>query len=267
MNKPPKRNRIIKSLMYLSGCLGMINVFKNWIDIPLSVIGFIDFKKGHIMKLRNGVFFKVVHFMETLTINEIFNNDDYKIKNLKNNSVVIDIGANIGVFSVYIANKIKTPSVFSFEPSRKTFNQLIDNVRLNRFEKTIVPINCAVGGKRGTTKLYDAGISGVKSIYQTRNERKFEPVRIITLEDIFVTNNIRKCDLLKIDCEGAEYEILSNCPNSIYKRISNIAMEFHEIIPGQNHLILVNLLKSKGFTVKHFYHSIENNIGYIYAKK
>lgn len=267
MNRPFKKPKIIKIFMYLSACLSMINIFKNWIDIPLAVIGLLDFKKGHLMKLKNGIVFKVVHFMDTLTINEIFSNNDYKVGRLRDNSVIIDIGANIGAFSVYVANKTSSSKVFSFEPSKKTFNQFVTNINLNQFEKCIIPTNCAIGGKRGILKLYDVGISGMRSVYKTRNEKRFETVKVITLEDIFINNNIKKCDFLKIDCEGAEYEILNNCPDSIYKRIKNIAMEFHEISHGQNHLTLVNLLKSKGFAVKHFYHSIENNIGYIYAKK
>ena len=136
MKKPIKKPKIIKKFLYFSNSIGMIHTFKNWILIPLSAFGFLDFRKGYFMKLKNGIIFKVIHIMDTLIINEIFNNNDYKIYKLKNHSTIIDIGANIGVFSIYAANKNKTSKIFAFEPSQKTYNQLVENINLNGFENS-----------------------------------------------------------------------------------------------------------------------------------
>ncbi len=76
-------------------------------------------------------------------------------------------------------------------------------------------------------------------------------VSCVTLQDIFNDNHIEKCDFLKMDCEGAEYEILYSCPADILERISRIAMEVHQG-KGENENIeaLICFLKQHGFSTR-----------------
>jgi len=54
-------------------------------------------------------------------------------------------------------------------------------------------------------------------------------VETIALKDFFDGNGISKVDFLKIDCEGAEYEILYNCPQDVLRKIGKISMEYHNL--------------------------------------
>lgn len=267
MNKPDKKPLLLRKFLYLALSVRLISVIKNWIAIPLAVMGIIDFRKGYVLHLRSGVSFKVHHFMEALTINEIFGGNEYLLEKNNKTRTIIDIGANIGAFSIFAAINSTRSKVFSYEPSGKTFKQLKQNILLNDLKGRIIPNKKAVGGKTGKLRLYDAGISGIKSIYKTRGEEKFEVVEVITLKDIFEKNKLKSCDFLKIDCEGAEYEILFNTPPGLFKKIKRISLEFHEIVRNRDHQDLVELLKKAGYKVRSNYHKIENNIGYIHARR
>ena len=61
---------------------------------------------------------------------------------------------------------------------------------------------------------------------------------------------LQRIDFLKIDCEGGEYDIFRNIPTEQWKRIQRIAMEFHELGPGQEHQELVTCLRQQGFHVE-----------------
>lgn len=257
----------VRLFKYLISSFQLIGLVENWYIIPLGVFGLIDFRKGLVLKLRSGIRFKCRHFMDAWTIKEVFVNNDYRIKPSKQPKIIIDIGANIGAFSILAASKMPNAKIFSLEPLKGAFQQLKENISINRFGKQIVPQKMAVYKEEKTIKLYDTGRSGLSSIYRTRNEEKFELIKSTTLEKIFEKNKIKTCDYLKIDCEGAEYDILSNCPRSVFKKIKMISLEFHEMTSEQNHHSLIKILNNNDFRTIHKYNDIEHNIGYIYARK
>jgi len=91
-------------------------------------------------------------------------------------------------------------------------------------------------------------------------------VKSITLQNIFEENNISHCNFLKLDCEGAEYEILCNLPTKYFKKIDKIVMECHfvdkkpELIDG-----LKQTLAKQGFQV--VTKVISNELVLLYAIK
>ena len=259
----------------------MVFLYKNWVDIPFSVLGLVDFSKGWKMKLWNGTSFKVNNYMETLTVMEVIYENCYNLES-RDKGVIIDIGANIGSFSVFASRLCEGSTVYSFEPSKNTFSYLLENININKLPRRkttgnsqslnkirfkIKPLNLAVGRKNGFSKLYDRGRSGSMSMFDFGKKLPYEKVKVITLTKIFHKYKIKKCSFLKLDCEGSEYDILLNTPISVYKKIDTISLEFHELVNGQSHQVLVNTLKKNGFSVSSRYHNIENTIGYIYASK
>ena len=267
MKQPLKQAKIIRLIKYFYSAKNLPLFFTNWYLLPLSYFKVIKLNKGKVINLNNGLRFKIVHFLDALGVKEVFLDNDYQLDLPKNLKTVVDIGANIGAFSIYIANRFRKSHLYSYEPSVSTYKILTQNIKLNGLVGKISPFRFAVYGKNTTIKLYNPGPSGLRSIHHTRNETKYESVRTITLEKIFSSNKITKCDLLKIDCEGAEYEILENTSVGVFKKINRMVLEFHEMIPSQSHLHLVNILEKNNFKVTGSYHKIENNIGYLYAKK
>jgi hypothetical protein len=96
-------------------------------------------------------------------------------------------------------------------------------------------------------------------------------ISCISLKEVFAGNKIDKCDLMKMDCEGAEYEILYNAPKNILQKIKKISMEFHNIDDLKNNdKELISFLRKSGFKVKLLYKRKDDlfkEVGIIYAKR
>ncbi|MBR9699275.1 FkbM family methyltransferase [Candidatus Woesearchaeota archaeon] len=158
---------------------------------------------------------------------------------------IIDIGANIGSFTVFAA-KQKETKVFSFEPMPDNFRMLDKNVKANNLHNVQV-FPTAVSGKKTKVKVFRGEKSGMHSMYGSGKE--YETVQTTTIKEIMDHHNIKRCGFLKLDCEGAEYEILMSTPKGYLKRIKNIALEYHDVGTARRDE-LVEFLKKAGFTVR-----------------
>ena len=188
-------------------------------------------------------------------IKEVFLDNSYKLseEDVKNNSVLIDVGANIGTFSILAAKKGKC-KVYAFEPHPENFKMLKENIVLNKdnLRGEIIPSDNAVSKDNSYIKFFVdpvnfAGSSIVKPI------GKAIKVKAISLNEVFVKNKISHCTLLKLDVEGAEYPILYNAPKNILSRIKKIVLEYHDVfyLPEYNHEDLILFLKKNGFRTVH----------------
>jgi FkbM family methyltransferase len=168
---------------------------------------------------------------------------------IKDDAIIIDIGAHIGSFSLCAAKLSKNGQVYAYEPYPENFILLQQNVELNNL-KNAHAFQLGVLGQHKKTKLYideknDAG----HSLYNKTNQTI--EIECTTLTSIFQDNNIAFCDLLKIDCEGAEYEILLNTPKECFEKIGMIAMEYHDGMYGlKTAKDIQTLLEDNGFSVK-----------------
>ncbi len=94
-----------------------------------------------------------------------------------------------------------------------------------------------------------------------------QKVQTITLEKILDRHRIGQVDLLKIDCEGAEFAILEDSPSKVLYKVSNIFLEYHDWVPGADHRRLKTLLESRGFRVQDFPNSKIKELGFLWCKK
>jgi FkbM family methyltransferase len=148
---------------------------------------------------------------------------------------VVDVGANQGFFSLYAANKGAT--VYAFEHCTENFEVLRWNISTNNMEDRVKAFNAAVTGKKGHIPFFvgrDASGEILSGTASTRNENRggktveTRAVDSVTLSSLLDDLRIEKCDFLKMDCEGAEYEILVNTSHAIFSRIARVSMECHE---------------------------------------
>ena len=153
---------------------------------------------------------------------------DYSPGVLNQCKTIIDIGTHIGSFSVYAARQAEDSSIFSFEPSPENYFQLSKNIALNGLTN-VRPFQKAVAAHSGKAPFYYDRFNNAAHglIPKTKD---FIDVDCTTLKEVFLDFKIEQCDFLKIDCEGAEYEILFNTPAEILKRIRRIVLEYHDPI-------------------------------------
>jgi FkbM family methyltransferase len=174
--------------------------------------------------------------------------DEFAVRGAK---AILDIGAHIGAFSLLAASLTRGAYVFAYEPSPSTHRLLLDNISLNTriTQSAIVPCQSAVAGTRGVRKLYPAGTTAAGHSLCFGTVEESAEVQTVTLEDALDENSIRICDFLKLDCEGAEYEILLSSSKSCLRRIKMIAAECHQV-PGQDADQLGRWLTEAGFAVR-----------------
>ncbi len=192
--------------------------------------------------------------------NEIFLNTEYEFDYFSNDSkkIAIDVGAHIGLFAITTALKLNKVSVICYEPNKNNFSQLKRNIQLNNLEKNIKTYELAIGATAGTAKFYSRDFSAGYTIcfelgMDELGDKKYKgKVKVASLTEEIERLNIKHVAILKMDCEGAEYEILHNLPEKIYSIIDTLFVECHTLETA-NVMITGGRLKEHienlGFTV------------------
>lgn len=239
-------------------------------NFPLVWLNYLGLISGERMEIRlwNGIRYAVrtkgTSAGDAYIVNEIWL---YGVhaglrETVRDAAVGIDIGAHIGVFSVAAAMANPSLKVYAFEPVPDNFNLLQENVRLNGLGGRIVPVAAAVAGTAGRTRdlhlvaraeglctinpSYLAAIRGMER-YGLR-DKLVSSVRVeaVSLETVFRERDIGWCDFIKMDCEGAEYEILFSAPAHVLQRIGVMSVEYHY---GGDFRELARFLERHGFSV------------------
>lgn len=188
----------------------------------------------------------VIAWMELFKlINEIMIRRQYGDEWLKTDSVVLDIGANTGVFSVLAANKCINGSVYSFEPKSSTFASLEKNIS---FCKNSRAFRIALGDQHGKRFLIFRGDSVSNAISDSTMMVSYsksapgEEIEITTIDDFVEYNNIKKIDFIKIDTEGYEKNVIKGAKNTLINFKPVIAMSAYHNQSDKK--LLPELLKS-----------------------
>lgn len=180
---------------------------------------------------------------------EIFEKEDYG--HIFQDATVIDVGASTADSSIYFATK-GARKVYSIEPMKETYDIALENVKLNNLEDKIHLINAALAYSSGKKEMAISSRNpNASSINPTETIRKtgidFDSKRIVnsvSLIDIMSQYNLAKIDLLKIDCEGCEYEVVRNIDDDTISRIDYIILEFHDGLQ-----FLGKFLEEKGYNI------------------
>lgn len=152
--------------------------------------------------------------------------------------VFVDVGAHIGGVAIALAKRHPDTPVIAYEANPATFALLQANLQRNRVTN-VQAVNCAVAGAAGTLTLIEPiGDTGAATamVAAAEHRRLLElgcrafSVPAITLDDLFARHAIARSRLLKLDCEGAEHDIIANA--QVFDRVSALAMELH-LLPDQ----------------------------------
>jgi FkbM family methyltransferase len=225
----------------------IIREFENWREIWLHVI-----MKRPLTRLerRDGVNIVALQDMQLWNhYNDIFFSESYtKVCRMPPGGLVVDIGANIGLFSIFAARA--AAQVYAFEPASSNYRLL----KLNTAPFCgIATYNEAVGIDDGRADLDVSCGSTAFSLANSRRETSTstESVIVRTLDRVFRDCGISCCHFLKMDCEGAEYEILLRAPSEVLARIDAIVLEYHDHLSSTySHRDIVNRLQSLGFETR-----------------
>ena len=209
-------------------------------------------KPTAVVGVDNGVRFKVhVNTSDALMIWEIWKAkvyDDVRIP-ICAGDIVVDMGAHIGAFAVRAARMAQGGQVYSYEASSKNFALLTENRQLNDLGNLYIE-NSAVSNRRGMMPFYTPSDNRILGSLLQSTSSFVEMVPTKTFSDIIAEHAINQIDFLKVDVEGAEFDILFANPEETLSKTRQIVMEFHEFKGDKrNHHDLVDLLSSHGFKV------------------
>jgi FkbM family methyltransferase len=166
--------------------------------------------------------------------------------------IFVDIGANIGRYSIMIARRLKNRGrVIAIEPEPGNFRMLLNNIKVNRLSN-VIPLNVACNSNNGKVKLnmvlYNQGKIGSPSIMpdlETVNRDTHIEISVVarTLDSILQELSIEEVKLVKIDVEGAEMKVLRGAIQTIEK-----SKNLRIILEDRNRQT-VNFLTEQGFKV------------------
>ncbi|MCU1465772.1 MAG: pv [Actinomycetia bacterium] len=155
---------------------------------------------------------------------------DFRDIDIAPGDTILDIGAHIGIVSIYLAKRHPDARILAFEAVPRVFDLLVANVKRNKV-RNVVPFNVAVTGDGRDLDLvsHPQSNTGGGSAYAADHALPGHDrvtVPSVTLDQILDRHDIGHCPLLKIDIEGAEYEVLYEAKR--LPVIANIRGEFHE---------------------------------------
>ncbi len=147
-------------------------------------------------------------------------------------TILFDIGANMGYYSLLVSSKGGT--AYAFEPSPNIIPWLKSNIELNKSEDKVMIVGEAVSDKIGTLEFYPnrPGNFGVGKIFKDASESAPEvPVTVPTNTFDHFAQKFGAPSLVKMDIEGAEYLVLKNIPEAL--KVENAPTLFIEFHPGE----------------------------------
>ncbi len=161
---------------------------------------------------------------------------------------ILDIGAHIGIFSIYASPYAK--HIYAMEPSMEHFTSLTQNIASNQLDN-VTPFCMAMSNENGTATFHHNRNKTMYSLKGAVGDKSLgtETVETVTIEKFLNDNDIKHVNFMKLDVEGAEFEILGGDAFArVADRIDTIVTEAHtwaDRHPNQ----LLESLKNNGYTV------------------
>lgn len=234
--------------------------------VPRRLGGSDNIKEEITVSIGGVTFCFLTNSSELYSYRDIFKEEVYEKHprtKLNDQKIIIDIGANIGFYTLKAALRMPSCKIYSFEPNPDTYNRLLKNIELNKLGN-VFPFQQAVNSIDGVVKFKKDAQSWTSHIAvdDEYNSEDLITVDAVMLDDFLVQHGVDLLDLLKIDAEGAEYDILLGARKSL-KKIKTIVLEYHS-----NELLvsIKDYLEDNGFYEILRECAIYNgsNMGYLY---
>ena len=243
----------LKTLHYF---FRLVRVVRNWPIYVLQVLGVPDnetvysLRVGYTLRVREGKSDRGA--FHDVWIDQSYNPNMYGLRfNWNTAKNIIDVGGNIGAFTLYAAAASPSARIISLEPETHNLRVLQGNIDRNNLGSRVSAFNVGIGDGRPVTLYTFEGDEGGNSVYRTREGGVPVMIQTISLGDLLRKYEMKTCDFLKLDCEGAEYEALYATPDEDLQRIQCMGIEYHHFSDDPTHRseYLEQFLTKRGFRV------------------
>ena len=177
------------------------------------------------------------------TYKDIFENQIYKFSAASDRPLIIDCGSNIGLSVLYYKTLYPNAEVIAYEPDKRNFQLLSKNITDNKLQHVTLH-EAAVWIENGVIGFASNAAEGSSISNEGNNIISVAAVRLAD-----VLNKYEKIDFLKMDIEGAEDKVVSDCGSQLSK-IENLFLEYHGTIHETEKLTMIlKTLSASGFKV------------------
>lgn len=221
------------------------------------------------VNLKSGETFLVFSLMDPWILKETLLDRQYERVSLplEDGWTIVDIGAALGDYAVWAAKQIPHGRVVAVEPYPPSVSLLRANVDKNRVYNVDIFAG-AIAKSSGTTSLQvEQGSIVQNSTAINQKSGQVVDVKTISLDDLLTQFAIAKCDYLKMDCEGGEYEILFSASARTLSKIDRICMEVHDGMTKYNRNDMISFLQKSGYQTRLTVNPVHENLAYLYAEK
>jgi FkbM family methyltransferase len=184
---------------------------------------------------KNNVKLKQIHD----AVFYVFDYGDYEPLNVKG-KIVIDVGAFVGDSAIYFALR-GAKRIIAIEPHPGAFAEMLDNIKLNNLEGVIVPVNAGLASRPGKICIGNIGVEATGGTYHMLGDCPIT-VPAVTLGELMDRFGIDPNDaVLKMDCEGCEFDIILNDYEHV-KLFKELIFEYHSYTVNKPVDELLNVL-------------------------
>lgn len=249
-----KRVDILRRVL-LSPLIGvqLVRLYSTWHYPLLDVLGTVQGE--YVLRTRTGNLFRCrPRTDDWFAVTEMWGACPYLTPTLSGILArcpcALDVGAHIGSFSILLTKLHNRMIVHAFEPASSNFRLLSENIELNSLRGRVVPYRRALGRETGRRTLYvnPRSTQGHSTVAEM-NGSGVEEVMALSLDDALEVSQLKNCGLLKLDCEGSEYEVLLGSSDSCLRRFKALAVEFHDVT-GFNVHMMIDRLTWAGFHIQ-----------------
>jgi FkbM family methyltransferase len=221
--------------------------FQRWRLLTSAYIGLRSLPLPIDVEARDGLQFHLTEFYDLETLWQIYCRQVYGVR--RDDRVIVDAGANIGLFTCFAAARAPRATIHAVEPFPDTYRRLLEAVRTNGLEARVVPHAVALSAESGVRTMVASGTpSQMVHLDLSGEVTGGVAVHASTLSEFLESLQAESIDLLKMDVEGSEYEVLLSTPPAAFARIRRINLEYHKPPSGGLHpQMLVQHLLGAGF--------------------
>jgi FkbM family methyltransferase len=241
----PRSLRSVFNVRRVSSLARCVAGTADWFRLASAYFGTSTPSFPHDILLRNGLRITTWHSKEIVTAWIVLFGDEYAVD--PDAQVIVDAGANIGAFSLFAAFRAPGAKVVSIEPSKPTFERLNHNVSQNHLEARVTTRQWGLAGRDAIRRMEgESWPSHVRRLAPEDASDGGSAVEAVSLATLFEREKLSRVDLLKIDIEGAEWELFEACPPDLLAGVRSISIEIHPK-DGRRTSELVDRIESAGF--------------------
>jgi FkbM family methyltransferase len=182
---------------------------------------------------------------------------------------VVDIGAGLGDFTIFAAVNCPNGRIFAYEPLTSSYKLLEHNLALNGLTN-VTAYQQATAASPGLMAAQSNQTEAVSTRFVSDKVDDVDQetaVPTITLAELLDRLPGGYCHLMKIDCEGCEFDLLLNSPPELLTRIERLAIETHDGYGSASAAHLAAYLRQNGFTVSQKPNPVHAYLGFIFAEQ